>query len=38
MAVPKGAVSGGDCITYVSGTPEEIAEYRYAELAFSVES
>ncbi|OWA13019.1 hypothetical protein B9W68_12715 [Streptomyces sp. CS227] len=37
VAIPEDAVSDGDCITYVSGTPEEIAEYRYAELAFSVE-
>ncbi|MFI1314705.1 hypothetical protein ACH4TS_31915 [Streptomyces albidoflavus] len=25
LAVPWGAVSGDDCITYVSGTPEAIA-------------
>ncbi len=37
VAVPEGAVSGGDCITYVSGTPEEIAECRYDGIAFSVE-
>ncbi|MFE7671406.1 hypothetical protein ACFU5N_04235 [Streptomyces albidoflavus] len=37
VAIPEGAVSDGDCITYVSGTPEEIAECRYADIAFSVE-
>ncbi|MET7510446.1 hypothetical protein [Streptomyces albidoflavus] len=37
VAIPEGTVSGGDCITYVSGTPEEIAECRYEGIAFSVE-
>lgn len=37
VSIPEGAVSGGDCITYVSGTPEEIAECRYDDIAFSVE-
>ncbi|MFD5185914.1 hypothetical protein ACFWMQ_25590 [Streptomyces sp. NPDC058372] len=37
VAIPWGTISGDDCITYVSGTPEEIAERRYAELAFTVE-
>ncbi|MBL3805242.1 MULTISPECIES: hypothetical protein [Streptomyces] len=38
VAVPWGTVSGDDLITYISGTPEEIAERRYDDLAFTLES
>ncbi|MFI8908381.1 hypothetical protein ACIGV8_23040 [Streptomyces albidoflavus] len=37
VALPWGRVSGDDCITYVSGTPEVIAQHRYDALAFTVE-
>lgn len=37
VSIPEGAVFGGDCITLVFGTPEQIAERRYAELEFRVE-
>ncbi|MGA4859003.1 hypothetical protein ACPCAB_20400 [Streptomyces koyangensis] len=38
LSIPEDAVFGGDCITLVLGTPEQIAERRYEELEFRVES
>ncbi|MEU4173839.1 hypothetical protein [Streptomyces sp. NPDC026589] len=38
MSIPESAVFGGDCITLVSGSREQIAERRYDELEFEVES
>ncbi|MGA5007050.1 hypothetical protein ACPCDX_18870 [Streptomyces koyangensis] len=38
LSVPESMVSGDDCITHVTGTPEEIAECRYDGLAFLVET
>lgn len=38
VSIPESAVFDGDCITLVSGTREQIAERRYDELEFEVES
>ncbi|WP_229870462.1 hypothetical protein [Streptomyces longisporoflavus] len=38
VSIPESAVFGGDCITLVSGSREQIAERRYDELEFEVES
>ncbi|MFF5411995.1 hypothetical protein ACFY8E_15305 [Streptomyces albidoflavus] len=38
LSIPESLVSGDDCITHVTGTPEEIAECRYDGLAFLVET
>ncbi|MFK3733860.1 hypothetical protein ACI2LJ_26755 [Streptomyces sp. NPDC088090] len=38
VSVPESAVFGGDCLTLVSGTREQIAERRYDALEFEVES
>ncbi|MFH9264550.1 hypothetical protein ACH4KN_09850 [Streptomyces sp. NPDC017546] len=38
LSIPESAVFGGDCITFVSGSREQIAERRYDELEFDVES
>ncbi|MFF0740325.1 hypothetical protein ACFYVL_07970 [Streptomyces sp. NPDC004111] len=38
VSIPESAVFDGDCVTFVSGTREQIAERRYDELDFGVES
>lgn len=38
VSIPESAVFGGECITLVSGSREQIAERRYSELEFDVES
>lgn len=38
VSIPESAVFGGDCITLVSGSREQITERRYGELTFEVES
>lgn len=38
LSIPESELFGDGCITLVSGTREQIAERRYDELEFDVES